>query len=407
MAINHGLIDQSGNPRRRSTPLKTVVLAVTIAAFFWSVQTNAYPLHNGDYAFWQSMPPASQVLADVKGTSDLDTAAHRHAALTLLIALVNISADGTGQLPWPPRQRALNAEYFNALPGGNGDRDAMQAQSLRLQADQSFTRPFLRRYFSQPALDEIAPMLSTIESNAQKQIDRISQQTQAGQAYVNPQETEEQEFNSFVWTYSAVCAFFILVWLVRILRSCRSIRTTSDDPPRFEGAWRGVQLYSFTGQVSGSATRSTTSISGGIKTVDGDVTGSIHSTTTVIDKFRLVNPQTRQEENFQLTNYQVQVYDDQFVSVAWAIRKGKQRGRYFLVVNHTTHQQFFGTSDIREISSRTSALWFLIALPFPPVWLLAVLRGIIINIQVSRFQRSGVQPLVHALNQKAKSLAVT
>ncbi len=168
-------VNQGENPRRRLTMLKTMTRAATLAVFFCSVPANAYPLHQGEYAYWPCMPAASQVLADVKGTNDLDTAARQHAAFVLLIALVNISADGTGQLPWPARERQLKSAYSKALPDINGSlgahRDEILAESLQLQADDSFVRPFLRRYFSEAALAEIQPMVAGLEASARNQIE--------------------------------------------------------------------------------------------------------------------------------------------------------------------------------------------------------------------------------------------
>jgi|SRR5665213_327412 len=140
-------------------------------------------LHNGDYLFWPQMPEAARVLADIKGKNDLDTAARQHAALTLLIALVNVAADGTGQIPWPARERELNAAYYHALPDWNGHRDEILAESLQLQADPSFVQPFLKRYFSEAAVREI----NTVEAgakaaNAQRQVKAANAQRKAAAA---------------------------------------------------------------------------------------------------------------------------------------------------------------------------------------------------------------------------------
>jgi hypothetical protein len=176
-----GTANQSENPRRRSMRRRIVALAAAFAVLFGSFPTNAYPLHSGEYAFWPEMPEASQVLNDMKGGNDLDTAARQHAALVLLIALVNVSADGSGQIPWPARERELNSAYFGALPDGNGHRDEMMAASLRLQADPSFVQPFLRRYFSEAALREIEPMVSSFEAGAKNRINReANSQNQPG-----------------------------------------------------------------------------------------------------------------------------------------------------------------------------------------------------------------------------------
>jgi len=182
--------NKSENPRRHSTSLKTIALAATFAVLFLAIQINAYPLHNGDYAFWPAMPEAAQVLTDMKGKNDLDTAARQHAALNLLITLVNVAADGSGQTSWPPRELELNSAYMHALPDWNGHRDEIMAESLQLQADQSFVQPFLKRYFTQAALDEIKPLISNLEASARRKVEADNARRQAEEANTQ-KETEE------------------------------------------------------------------------------------------------------------------------------------------------------------------------------------------------------------------------
>ena len=77
----------------RSPSLKAIALTVTFGVLFWAIQTNAYPLHNGEYAYWSELPKAAQVLADMKGKNNFDTAVQQRAALLLLMALDNVNAD--------------------------------------------------------------------------------------------------------------------------------------------------------------------------------------------------------------------------------------------------------------------------------------------------------------------------
>jgi hypothetical protein len=108
--------------------------------------------------------------------------------------------------------------------------------------------------------------------------------------------------------------------------------------------------------------------------------------------------------NVELRNWDIQLWDDQLVSVAWAIRKRRTYGPYFIVVNHTTGQHFLKNAVVREIVKRPSLFWslsFIICIVIPPVWLLGIFWQILISIQTKRFIRSGVQPLVKALNQNA------
>jgi hypothetical protein len=116
------------------------------------------------------MPEPARVLADMKGTNDVDTAAHQCAALLLLKTLVQVAANGTGQTPWPTRERELRDAYDRALPDVDGHRDEIMAESLQLDADPYFVQPFLSRYFSEDAVRELDPLVPRIESAARKSL---------------------------------------------------------------------------------------------------------------------------------------------------------------------------------------------------------------------------------------------
>ncbi len=151
------------------------------------VGTGAYSQPKGEYSFWPEMPEAAQVTKDIQGKDELDTAARRLAAFELLDILVVRRAESKGQLPWPAREGALHRAYIFAVMPDNifhdtARREAVRAQSLRYQADPSFTRPFLRRYFSEASLREIEPIVSNFEANARA---RISRPPQTGSVFDN------------------------------------------------------------------------------------------------------------------------------------------------------------------------------------------------------------------------------
>jgi hypothetical protein len=182
------------------------------------------------------------------------------------------------------------------------------------------------------------------------------------------------------------------------------------EPPRFEGRWANRSVNWFTGYVNGSATRSDTSVSGSIQTSSGGtVTGNISSATRVTDAFRLVNPKTQQESNFQLSGYHLQVWEHQLVSVAWVIRKGKESGPHFVVINHTTGDQFSNDRVLWRIfyphADLAFVLMVLLCLPFPFVLLLSFAWGFAMRAEFARLMRTGIQPLREFLNQKARELA--
>ena len=58
---------------------------------------NAHQQAKGDFAFWAEMPDVAQVINDVQGKDEEDTAARQLAAYRLLNALVNANADRIGQ----------------------------------------------------------------------------------------------------------------------------------------------------------------------------------------------------------------------------------------------------------------------------------------------------------------------
>src|SRR6266850_8450561 len=121
-----------------------IPLIAAIALALWPSQINADPQQKGDYAFWPEMPEAAQVMKDVQGKDEADTAARRLAAYRLLYALVWANGDRTGQLPWPPREQALARDYgvlvYTRLrPNEETLRDEqIGAQSYHFQADRAF-----------------------------------------------------------------------------------------------------------------------------------------------------------------------------------------------------------------------------------------------------------------------------
>jgi hypothetical protein len=96
------------------------------------------------------------------------------------------------------------------------------------------------------------------------------------------------------------------------------------------------------------------------------------------------------------------------VSIAEASRGNGKWSAIIVIVNHTTGQLFFKDKDVWEIAKRGSLFWtlsFFICIIVPPVWLLGIFWGIVIQAKSSRFMSSGVQPLVKTLNQKAKEFS--
>ena len=134
---------------------------------------NASRLGKPDYAFWREMPDVTQVIKDVQGKDQDDTAARQLAAYELLIRLVNANAERNGLGPWSARELALNHAYTALIYKHDGVVDRrIREQADRFAANPGFTRPFLKRYFSQAALREIEPFALGMEARAQHEINQ-------------------------------------------------------------------------------------------------------------------------------------------------------------------------------------------------------------------------------------------
>lgn len=310
----------------------------------WSSRAVAYPLHKGDYAFWRDMPEAARVASDVTGKDDLDTAARRHAAFVLLIALVNISADGRGQLPWPPREIALNKAYSHALPDlhvlgvAAGREDELWAQSRRFQSDRSFTRPVLRRYFSEEALREIEPYISGFEARARHvSAPRPAQFSARVPAAVIPEPLAGNVRTALL----GVGALSTLLFLVGLLGELKGIRLGGANRSTLKAGFRRYELHNVTGFVRSpsKALETRTMVSGNQYGV------SSSSTTYVHDQFFIVHPNG--EKPFQVVDFNLAVREDHRLSVVWAIRKGRDWGPYVMFRNHTTNERIVADKVLR------------------------------------------------------------
>jgi hypothetical protein len=320
-------------------PLKKITLAATIALFFSSSQTGAYPLHKGEYSFWRDMPEAAQVARDMIGRDDLDTAARQHAAFVLLLDLVNVSADGKGQLPWPAREQALSRAYSSALPHldaisrANGRHEDMWARSRGLQADRSFTRPLLRRYFSETALREIEPFVSGFEFKAKQLLRQAAVQRSRSRGV-------GAELQEYAPTIAALSGG---LFLLGIIGGFRRVGLSADSPSRLVAGFRRYDVHTVTGVVrnpsKGFETR--THVSG----TGYNVTSS-HET-HVHDQFFIAHPQG--EKTIQLVDVNLPVRDGHRFSAVWAIRKRAKRGPYIIFRNHSTNECTYIDRSLRRI----------------------------------------------------------
>ncbi len=118
----------------------------------------------------------------------------------------------------------------------------------------------------------------------------------------------------------------------------------------------GVVIHQMTGEVVGADKSSTMQVHGGGGGGTGHIVGghgytttspvSVTSTTTIHDQIFL-RDSAGKERSFQLSNFNVACRDGHKLSILWAKRKGKERGPFFRVINHTTNEQYTNVKGIR------------------------------------------------------------
>ena len=109
---------------------------------------------------------------------------------------------------------------------------------------------------------------------------------------------------------------------------------------KIEAEGKFFNIYWTTGTVKSEKKYSTTNVSGGGSTINGQGSVSISSTTTIHDDIFIID-ESGKEHSFQLSNFDVACREGNKVSVVWAILEGKERGPYVLVINHDTLNNYF------------------------------------------------------------------
>ncbi|HEX5375496.1 MAG TPA: SHOCT domain-containing protein, partial [Solirubrobacterales bacterium] len=127
----------------------------------------------------------------------------------------------------------------------------------------------------------------------------------------------------------------------------------------------------------------------------------ISTEVVVTDQFFLADPHGN-VESFQLTGFEAAVGTGHVVSVAWAIKKFRRSGPYFMVYDHTTRRAFFNDKVLTKTftfpyPTLYIALLCIMLMPLPIVIFFALLSE---WWQIPRFQKAGVQPLLSALESR-------
>jgi len=119
----------------------------------------------------------------------------------------------------------------------------------------------------------------------------------------------------------------------------------------FVGRYRRWQASTLTGRVADTNTYSTTRTKASYGTIQTDhgsqrvITG-VNTSTTRHDTLLLVD-KAGQQHSITLTDFHLEVFKDQIVSVCWAVRGSKQV--VIAVLNHSTQRLFTRKRDLYKI----------------------------------------------------------
>lgn len=156
-----------------------------------------------------------------------------------------------------------------------------------------------------------------------------------------------------VITIALVAGAFCLITVVRL---CWPFRIDASDLSKLVAGGKRYIVYTFTGTVSNSSRTAETTVTddravqGNFNEWGGTITttGSVRAKTTLHDQFFLTSAQG-DTHNVQVDDLSLPVGNGQLVSVAWAVRKGRKRGQYFMYRNHTTNQYLYDPVTMRTL----------------------------------------------------------
>lgn len=197
-------------------------------------------------------------------------------------------------------------------------------------------------------------------------------------------------------------AFSVLVLLLNIPLCIRAISALVNplevDPSgaQFAGRYRRWQISALTGRVAGANTYTTTST----RTTYTDsqyhdgYDRHVNVSTSVHNKILLVDA-AGQQHSLTVTNFGVEVWDGQIVSVCWAVRGRKNI--LFAVLNHSTHCEFtkrWGCIDRVAIPRVGLATFWGIVSAITVIGIIPIVAwGVTLRLQLRRFVAKGLRPL--------------
>ena len=202
---------------------------------------------------------------------------------------------------------------------------------------------------------------------------------------------------------------------VRTIISVLNRLTVDASGTAFAGRYRRWQVGMLTGRVAGTSTYSTTQTNVSRGTIQTDygaksVVTDVRTSTSVHTVLLLVDG-AGQQHSITLTNFGLEVFNDQIVSICRAVRGSKQV--VFAVLNHSTNRQFIRKRNFYKILHRHGVLlgcwivfWTLLAMVaalalsfvgyvvFCLILIIsAAMSWAATNRQVRGFTSSGIKPL--------------
>lgn len=397
--------------------------------------------HADELPYVAQMPNVKQVLSDVKGENDQDTAAKQIAVLEHLqkILLYPAKARPRNTYPSSAEARLINT-YHDAesnlyikvldLKDDSGNfksvtPDMKKArEEFNVLVEQHRNNAKLRKETNQkylPGVDGIdnphakkelllglAGLLLPTSGNGSMQLPTF--------AYKFLDNFPPQVVNAFIAQYGegrliAVLAFIFLglplITLLLIMRELKPFGIDANDPLKLKAGLSHYTINTFTGEVLSTQTVSKSETTSTTYYREGQSPNTQYSTSYwTEDTFFLLNRDGK-ESSFFTYNNKLAMRPSNIVSVAWGIKKGKKFGHYFLFKNHTTDNALWKDEHIFDYL-RPSRWLILIAGFFAAIiefwyFLPALIVGWIIyrligGARVKRFKKDNSQLLMNSLN---------
>ena len=325
-------------------------------------------------AFLDEMPAPERVLADIRGTDDVDTAARRWGGLNFLQAMLQDRYPGPGGFTARVRETydrydaAKMALVRRAHRDDGRDCRDQNCPGWRfgrlVQTDYSsgggigpFQQGILDRYFS-PAwqaeyIDTTRPTGPRVRPVSPNAAPSSSSRSVAREAYDA----------NFTAQLIAVAGAWGAIFLVGFVGAFRHSGLDRDDVTKLSVGFRHYRVHSVTGVVTSPSTRSETRthVSGPADNV------SSWNETHLHEQFFLVHPEG--ELRVQVVDKNVAVREGHRLSVAWAIRNGREQGPFVLFRNHSMDEIMVVNHPLFKILK--PSLWSL-GLPLLGVWIAAL-----------------------------------